>query len=751
MKRNHGYSVIEVLLAGTIFALAASGIAAAVIFSQRANQTSAAKERALTIAEEGMTAVRSIRDRDSVAFDNLADDSDMALQFTAGQWEFITTPQPTDDSVDGYTRRVGIADVSTENTQKQVTVTVTYPTNQSGGEGTVSLVEQLGNVYLESITGVTSQSQNYLLAADILGAVDDSVSPGSNDLPAVGEAGTFTSSNTNPAGTWNTINFQGSYGDPIVIGTTNTDDTQESALVFEVQNVTGTSAEMRLCQTPGVRDGCGNHTDKVAGYIVLDLDDLSGLSGVEAGKISTTRNINNGWTAVSYAGSFSTNPLVFTTVQNVPGGAPVEGRVQGTTTTGFQIAVCHSENDNSCDTGYPSTEVAWLAIEPGNNPFDQTLDQGTVSQSSDVWQTISFTETFSAAPVMVVENQTNNGGQNGEVNEARNITSTGANVRYCEMDIDRSLCDSHTGETVAWLAIPSGLITTDSSSGGAGALTEYRLGEAGTFTSTNGGWATITYDEYTNPVIIGTAQEESSDPALVFEVRNVTSTSAEVRLCDSDGVGVVGCGTSGTESGAYVVIDGFAASLVNGIEVGTFTQSGGFPNNTSIITMGENLGTPIMFGAVQNTGQGIGQVDSPVDVRFINASGDQFEAGLCFHDDTNENACETSYGSAQIGWIAVAPGINLFEQNSHIATVSEENSEWAPITFGTSFDDVPLVFVENQTNNGAENGEINEARNITQTGAEVRFCEMDANVCNAHAAEDIGWWAIPDGFLTIRQ
>lgn len=55
---------------------------------------------------------------------------------------------------------------------------------------------------------------------------------------------------------------------------------------------------------------------------------------------------------------------------------------------------------------------------------------------------------------MIVENQTNNGNQNGEVNEARNISVNGAEVRYCEIDAGR--CDSHTGENVAWFAAEVG-------------------------------------------------------------------------------------------------------------------------------------------------------------------------------------------------------------------------------------------------------------------------------------------------------
>ena len=62
-------------------------------------------------------------------------------------------------------------------------------------------------------------------------------------------------------------------------------------------------------------------------------------------------------------------------------------------------------------------------------------------------------------------------------------------------------------------------------------------GEAGTIIApANGGWATLTYNNtYTSPVVVGTSNTHNGESALVFEARNVGTTSAEVRLCESEG------------------------------------------------------------------------------------------------------------------------------------------------------------------------------------------------------------------------
>lgn len=284
----------------------------------------------------------------------------------------------------------------------------------------------------------------------------------------VGEAGSFVSSNTNPSGTWQTITFTNTYIDPIVLGTTNTDDSQEEALNFQVQNITSSSAQMRLCRTSSVLDECGNHTDETAGYVVLDLAMLDLYEGIEAGRLAdVSQNVNSGgWLTHNFTKTFEdipNNPTVFVTPQEVLGGVPVEAKVQNVTTTSFQTGVCYTGTSDDACQGYPDTDVAYLAIDNNAIPFNQLVQVGAESGGADNWNTDSFSPQFLTTPAVIVENQTNSGSQNGEINEARNVTITGLEVRFCEVDFSSSTdgCDSHNSERQAWIAFEQGTLTID--------------------------------------------------------------------------------------------------------------------------------------------------------------------------------------------------------------------------------------------------------------------------------------------------
>jgi len=277
------------------------------------------------------------------------------------------------------------------------------------------------------------------------------------DVPAnmLGEVGTFTTSN----GTWQTINFAGSYTTPVVVGTTNS-YSGNPALIFEARNVTSTSVEMRVCESDGGlgAGGCAAHSSETVGYLVIDASKNALFSGIEAGTFSTSGEYNSTNTTVTYSESFSTQPYVYTAVQSVSGTEPIEGRLNSATSTGFNAGICEQNSTDGCNSSHGTETLGWIALEPGNEPFDVLTQSGTRSISSSTATSVSFSPAFSAAPVVLVETQTDNGGQDVEIDEATSVTTTGASVRYCELD-GPDTCDSHISETVAWHAIENEALT----------------------------------------------------------------------------------------------------------------------------------------------------------------------------------------------------------------------------------------------------------------------------------------------------
>lgn len=172
MLYKRGYSVIEVLLAGSILALAIAGIVAALIVAQRNNQANIAQSQALSMAKEGIEALKSIRDRN---YNELSNINNAGLSFNNNEWSIITNPSSNVDQLTNplRTRRITIAD-STNLNSKLVTVTVVYQINPEGQTATITLNETLINISSSKSSGVTAESANYRLSDDNFGDMNNS-------------------------------------------------------------------------------------------------------------------------------------------------------------------------------------------------------------------------------------------------------------------------------------------------------------------------------------------------------------------------------------------------------------------------------------------------------------------------------------------------------------------------------------------------------------------------------------------------
>jgi Tfp pilus assembly protein PilV len=169
MRYKKGYSVIEVLLAGSILALAVTGVVSAIIFAQRNNQTSIAQSQALEMAQEGVEALKSIRSRDYTLLVNTSIPA--ALTRSGSEWSIIATPASNDDqlTIPLRTRRITIATDTGSFDSKLITVTVTYQINPEGDTKTITLSETLANINKPS-GAITATSQKYQLKDDVFGS-----------------------------------------------------------------------------------------------------------------------------------------------------------------------------------------------------------------------------------------------------------------------------------------------------------------------------------------------------------------------------------------------------------------------------------------------------------------------------------------------------------------------------------------------------------------------------------------------------
>lgn len=135
MQKQRGFLLVDVILGVVLFSLVVSAIIGTLIFSQQSRFSASQRQRALDIAEEGLEAVRNMRDESYTAI-TLGDNG---LSTTSARWDV----SGTSDVVEGvFTRKVTISQIS--NTRRNVVSTVTWNVTE-GNQAQVSLFSRLTN------------------------------------------------------------------------------------------------------------------------------------------------------------------------------------------------------------------------------------------------------------------------------------------------------------------------------------------------------------------------------------------------------------------------------------------------------------------------------------------------------------------------------------------------------------------------------------------------------------------------------
>lgn len=131
---RQGFSLIEAILAVSVFALIVTGLIGALIYGQEGAALAGARARAIFLAEEGLEAARNIRDAD---FSNLSDGYH-GLVVLSNEWIF----SGIQDTTDIFNRQISISTVNTDT--KQVISRVIWQQNPQRS-GSVELLTYLTN------------------------------------------------------------------------------------------------------------------------------------------------------------------------------------------------------------------------------------------------------------------------------------------------------------------------------------------------------------------------------------------------------------------------------------------------------------------------------------------------------------------------------------------------------------------------------------------------------------------------------
>ncbi len=134
VSRSQGFSLIESLLASSLFGLMVTAIVGSLIYGHESVRVSGERARALYLAEEGLEAARNIRDNN---FSNLVNGTH-GLLVASNQW----TLSGNSDVTNGFTRAVTISTVDANT--KTVASTVSWQQTLQRA-GTVTLTTRLTN------------------------------------------------------------------------------------------------------------------------------------------------------------------------------------------------------------------------------------------------------------------------------------------------------------------------------------------------------------------------------------------------------------------------------------------------------------------------------------------------------------------------------------------------------------------------------------------------------------------------------
>lgn len=134
LNTRRGFLLVEVILSTSLFVLFATAFVGAYLYGQEATVLAGERTRAGMLAQEGIDAVKSMRD---VNFSALTDGT-YGLVFSNGAWGF----QGTQDIQGIFTRRVTVASIDSE--RKNVSVAVTWQQNPQR-TGNISLASRITN------------------------------------------------------------------------------------------------------------------------------------------------------------------------------------------------------------------------------------------------------------------------------------------------------------------------------------------------------------------------------------------------------------------------------------------------------------------------------------------------------------------------------------------------------------------------------------------------------------------------------
>ncbi len=247
-------------------------------------------------------------------------------------------------------------------------------------------------------------------------------------------------------GQWLQVSLQKQYLEPVVVAFPVTMNDEEPGVV-QVGNITGSGFELRFREWEYLD---GVHGLEMVHYLVMEKGNytLNDGSKIEAGVLQS--NGGQWFSRYDFGTSFPEAPVVVTSVQTVNQVEAAVGRLHSIDGTGFKYKL---QNEEGASWEHTPETVGYIAWQVSGGTYDDLTYEAvrTGDLNSHRWRHNSFKSGFLAAPHVVADQQSTDGGNTAGL-RGRSLLETGLEL---QVDEEQSLDDEvyHTSETAGYIAL----------------------------------------------------------------------------------------------------------------------------------------------------------------------------------------------------------------------------------------------------------------------------------------------------------
>ena len=248
---------------------------------------------------------------------------------------------------------------------------------------------------------------------------------------------------------WVYVTFEKTFISPVVIAGPPTFN-EDEPVVVRIRNITKEGFEIRLQEWDYLND---EHDEELVSYIVIE----QGQTALEDGSTIEAGYIPGGMTAstTTFQQTFTTTPIVLTTISTVNDSNAVTGRIKNVSTASFDYIL---KEEGAADQIHQTETVAYIAWQSGKGNEDGLIYESGVTTDSvnHDWSLISMQNEFTSLPYFFAMIQTLDGGDTTALRQ-QNLSMTGFEVKAEEEQSSDSEMN-HTSEVVGYLVIGAKIV-----------------------------------------------------------------------------------------------------------------------------------------------------------------------------------------------------------------------------------------------------------------------------------------------------